>query len=90
MRHASILDGKDPQRVSAENFHLLLADPDGEIGGRLVRLILMVVLIVMGQVVVVMTGEDGPNAGENEQQKRSHYECLESINGPLNDQSLRN
>jgi hypothetical protein len=83
MRNATVLDGENPQRVPAEHLHLLLADPNREIAGRLVCLVLVILLIVMGQIMMFMSSDgdlsEEENVKDREDDERSHYECLESV-----------
>lgn len=83
VRDSSILDREDAQRVAAEDFDLLLANPYREVGEGVLCLILVIVLVVMGHVVGFMSREDCPgvkqDAKQREHQKQSHYECLQSV-----------
>lgn len=83
VRHSTILDREDPQRVAAEDFDLLLANPYREVGEWVLCLILVIMLIVMGHVVRFMSRENCPSvkqdAKKREHQKQSHYECLQSV-----------
>lgn len=85
MGNTTIFNSKYSQRISAQKFHLLFRDPNRQIGRWLVMsLILMIMSVMMRLEVLFMSSENDPKMKKNVEEdqkhrKRSHYECLESI-----------
>lgn len=71
MRHATIFDGKNSQRIPAENFHLLLADPNRQISRRIMMgLILVIMGVMMGLKIWFMSSENESEMKKNVEDRK--------------------